>query len=217
MDDRTARFIEKMENRYFGKYRGLVVDRNDPEQLGRLKVQVPSILASTETGWAYPVVPYAGGDLGTFFIPQVGDIVWVEFEAGDLNHPLWTGCGWAKPGGQSEIPAEVQQSYPDQQVIKTRSGSLILFSDVSGSEMITIRAKSGCEIVIDPNADKITIQAGSVLIQSSAAMPEELATKTFVQQVFDTHTHPSGVGPTGPPVLTSSTNPKSLTSVLKAE
>jgi hypothetical protein len=102
-------------------------------------------------------------------------------------------------------------------VIKTASGNTIVLSDVQGDEKITILAKSGCEITIDPNGDTITIQAGSVLIQSTSALPEELATKTFVQQIFDTHTHPSGVGPTGPPLLVSSTNPRSLTTVLKAE
>ena len=149
MDERIARFIERSENKYWGKYRALVEDRNDPEQIGRLKVRVPSLLGSAVTGWASPVVPYAGGDLGMFFIPQVGDLVWVEFAEGELEHPLWTGCGWTKPGGKTEVPAEAQQSYPDQQVIKTKSGNMIIFSDVSGSEQITIRAKSGCEIVID--------------------------------------------------------------------
>jgi uncharacterized protein involved in type VI secretion and phage assembly len=217
MDERIARFIEKWENKCWGKYRGIVVDRNDPEQLGRLKVQVPSLLGDAVTGWAFPVAPYAGNDLGIFFIPQVGDVVWVEFVEGEIDHPLWTGCGWAKPGGQSEIPVEAQQNYPECQVIKTASGNTIVLSDVQGDEKITILAKSGCEITIDPNGDTITIQAGSVLIQSTSALPEELATKTFVQQIFDTHTHPSGVGPTGPPLLVSSTNPRSLTTVLKAE
>lgn len=217
MEDRVARFIEKNENKYWGKYRGFVSDRNDPEQLGRLKVKVPSLLADAVTGWAWPVVPYAGAGIGSFFLPQVGDIVWVEFEEGELEHPLWTGCSWAKPGGQAEIPQEAQQSYPDRQVIKTLSGNVIILSDASGSEQIVIRAKSGCEIVIDPNANSVTVQADSVIVQSSAKMPQELATKAFVQQIFDTHTHPSGVGPTGPPALPSTTNPKSLTTVLKAE
>jgi hypothetical protein len=147
----------------------------------------------------------------------VDDLVWVEFVEGDLEHPIWSGGSWAAPGGKSEIPQEAQQNYPDQCVIKTPSGITIILSDVKGSEQVTIRAKSGCEIVMDPNANTITVQANEIILRGSSGATEELATKTFVTQIFDTHTHPSGVGPTGPPVLLSNTNPRSLTTVVKAE
>lgn len=217
MDERMARYVERAEGKYWGKYRGFVQDNNDPEQLGRLKVTVPSLLADAVSGWAWPAVPYAGAGIGFFFMPQVGDLVWVEFIEGELDHPLWTGCSWGKPGGQSELPEEALQSYPQQQVIKTPSGNVIIINDRSGSESITVRTKEGTEIVIDRSGQKITIQADSVIAQGSSEMPEELATKTFVQTIFDTHTHPSGVGPTGPPLVLSTTNPKSITRVLKAE
>lgn len=217
MEQELANQIELSRQKHWGKYRGLVVDRNDPEQLGRLKVRVPSLLGDAETGWAFPVAPYAGKDLGFFFIPQVGDLVWVEFAEGELEYPLWSGCGWAKPGGQTEIPQEAQQSYPDQQVLKTKSGIVIIVNDVQGSQTITIRAQTGCEIVMDPNANKITVQANEVIIRGAAGATQELATKAFVQQVFDMHTHASGVGPTATPVPTSGTIPFTLTSVLKAE
>lgn len=217
MDERMARYVERAEGKYWGKYRGFVQDNNDPEQLGRLKVTVPSLLADAVSGWAWPAVPYAGAGIGFFFMPQVGDLVWVEFIEGELDHPLWTGCSWGKPGGQSELPEEALQSYPQQQVIKTPSGNVIIINDSSGSESITVRTKEGTEIVIDRSGQKITIQADSVIAQGASEMPEELATKTFVQTIFDTHTHPSGVGPTGPPLVLSTTNPKSITKVLKAE
>lgn len=217
MDEKMARYVERAEGKYWGKYRGFVQDNNDPEQLGRLKVTVPSLLADAVSGWAWPAVPYAGAGIGFFFMPQVGDLVWVEFIEGELDHPLWTGCSWGKPGGQSELPEEALQSYPQQQVIKTPSGNVIIINDSSGSESITVRTKEGTEIVIDRSGQKITIQADSVIAQGSSEMPEELATKTFVQTIFDTHTHPSGVGPTGPPLVLSTTNPKSITRVLKAE
>lgn len=217
MDERMARYVERAEGKYWGKYRGFVQDNNDPEQLGRLKVTVPSLLADAVSGWAWPAVPYAGAGIGFFFMPQVGDLVWVEFIEGELDHPLWTGCSWGKPGGQSELPEEALQSYPQQQVIKTPSGNVIIINDSSGSESITVRTKEGTEIVIDRSGQKITVQANSVIVQGASQMPEELATKTFVQMVFDTHTHPSGVGPTGPPLISSTSNPKSITQVLKAE
>lgn len=217
MDERMARYVERAEGKYWGKYRGFVQDNNDPEQLGRLKVTVPSLLADAVSGWAWPAVPYAGAGIGFFFMPQVGDLVWVEFIEGELDHPLWTGCSWGKPGGQSELPEEALQSYPQQQVIKTPSGNVIIINDSSGSESITVRTKEGTEIVIDRSGQKITIQAESVIIQGSAEMPQELATKTFVEQVYAAHTHPSGVGPTGTPVPPPPFPPQALTKVLKAE
>jgi uncharacterized protein involved in type VI secretion and phage assembly len=217
MDERVARFIERNENKYWGKYRGLVVDRDDPERLGRLKLRVPSLLADAVTGWAWPAAPYAGADVGFFFVPKLGDLVWVEFAEGELEHPLWTGCAWAKPQGKSEVPKEAQTSYPDQSVIKTASGQIVIISDAAGQEKITIRSKSGCEIEIDRNGDRVTVRAGEVVVRGAAGLTEELATKTFVQQVFDQHVHPTGVGPSGQPLPLSTMVPRTLTSILKAE
>lgn len=217
MDERVARYIERNESKHWGKYRGFVEDRNDPEQLGRLKLRVPSLLGGAVTGWAWPASPYAGANVGFFFVPQVGDLVWVEFAEGELEHPLWTGCAWAKPGGTTEIPQEARDSYPDQAVIKTRSGHVIILSDVSGSELITIRATNGCEITLDPNAKKATVQAEEIILRGPSGNVEELATKTFVTEIFDNHIHATGVGPSDLPNPKSSTNPRSLTSIVKAE
>jgi uncharacterized protein involved in type VI secretion and phage assembly len=223
MDERVARYIERNERKYWGKCRGMVVDRDDPEQLGRLRLSVPSVFGSAETGWASPASPYAGADVGFFFLPQVGDMVWVEFEEGELDHPIWSGGFWGRPGNQPEIPAEAKSSYPDRAVIKTKAGNVIILSDASGSETITIRAKGGCEIALDPNANKVTIQAGEVHVHGGGA-PQELATKTFVQSIFDAHVHKTPAGDSGPPtgvvpggIGLSLTEPRALTRVLKGE
>jgi len=214
VDERVARFIERIEHRYWGKYRGVVVDRDDPEHLGRVKVRVPSVLGDAVTGWAWPVTPYAGVGTGFFFVPQVDDLVWVEFAEGDLDHPLWTGGGWAKPGGTTEIPPEADRDYPDRAVLRTRSGHEIVFCDVAGAETLIIRSTSGCEIELDAANDRVTIRAAEVVVRHDGGAAE-LATKSFVKDVFDFHTHATGVGPSGPPTLKS--NATSLTSVLKAE
>src|SRR5919198_407184 len=145
MDERVARFIERTENRCWGKYRGIVADRNDPERLGRLKVRVPSVLRDAVTGWAWPVAPYAGAGIGLLAVPQEGDLVWVEFLEGDLDHPLWSGGAWAKPSGRTEIPEQAQDAYPDQVVLRTASGNVIVLTDAAGKERITIRSATGCE------------------------------------------------------------------------
>ena len=74
-DEKLVRYMERGAAKYWGKYRGFVQDRNDPEQLGRIKVTVPSLLRDAITGWAWPAVPYAGKNLGLFFVPQVGDLL----------------------------------------------------------------------------------------------------------------------------------------------
>jgi uncharacterized protein involved in type VI secretion and phage assembly len=147
-DEKLARFLERGENKYWGKYRGFVKDRNDTDKLGRLKLQVPSVLGDAITGWAWPALPYAGANLGFFFLPQVGDLVWVEFVEGELEHPLWSGGGWGKPGGTTEIPEEAKANYPDTQVIRTKAGHLIVLEDKDGSESVTITDKSGSSITL---------------------------------------------------------------------
>jgi hypothetical protein len=88
---------------YWGKYRGSVTNTQDPLVMGRIKALVPSI-SSSETGWAMPAVPYAGPQTGVLFLPDAGSNVWIEFESGDLNSPIWTGAYWGNgqaPQGSS--------------------------------------------------------------------------------------------------------------------
>ena len=102
----VADLVQKIEHRFYGKYRSFVVDNADPEQLGRLKLKVPSVLGNdVVTGWAMPCVPYGGdANQGLLFIPEVDAGVWVEFEEGDLEFPIWVGTFWSKPEGDSELP-----------------------------------------------------------------------------------------------------------------
>jgi hypothetical protein len=76
---------EQTRSRYFGKYRGLVQDVEDPETLGRLRAQVPEVYGDADSPWAFPVVPFAGPNHGLVLLPEVGDGVWIEFEAGDRS------------------------------------------------------------------------------------------------------------------------------------
>ncbi len=155
--------MQKIEHHYYGKYRGIVVDNADPEQLGRLKVKVPSVLGNDiVTGWASACVPY-GGDVnqGMLFIPEVEAGVWIEFEEGDLEFPIWVGTYWSKPGGESELPkpndpdgAEQSsvQDPPTRKIIKTLKGHTIQFEDNDGEEMVTIvEATNQNVITMDQN------------------------------------------------------------------
>ena len=85
---------------FFGKYRGKVANNLDPMKLGRVQVEVPAVLGMGRTSWAMPCVPYAGMQVGFFAMPTIGTNVWVEFEGGDPDYPIWSGCFW----GAGELP-----------------------------------------------------------------------------------------------------------------
>ena len=89
--DVLEQLLEYVRSHYFGKYRGTVVSNDDPTSRGRLQVTVPNLVENT---WAMPCVPYAGSGVGFFAIPPVGANVWVEFEGGDPDYPIWSGCFW---------------------------------------------------------------------------------------------------------------------------
>lgn len=163
----VANLVQKVERRFYGKYRSLVVDNADPEKLGRLKLKIPSVLGSdVVTGWALPCVPY-GGDVnqGMLFIPEIGAGVWAEFEEGDLEFPIWVGTFWSKPGGDSEVPhpnavdasdnGDVQDP-PTRKIIKTLKGHTIQFEDKDDEDLLLIlEATNGHFITM--NKDGITI------------------------------------------------------------
>ena len=83
---------------YFGKYRGIITDINDPKQMGRIRARVPAITEDFQTGWCLPCLPFAGKFK---FSPSVGDCVWVEFERGKVDYPIWSGMWYAK--GQDNL------------------------------------------------------------------------------------------------------------------
>jgi len=114
-----------------GRFRGTVVDNDDPLRLGRVRALVPGALHDTPSGWALPSAPYAGSIVGLFAIPPQGANVWVEFEEGDPDRPVWVGGFW----GEGEAPPPAS---PDRKVLRTTSSAIIL--DDSGG--VTIDAPS---------------------------------------------------------------------------
>src|SRR5512141_2928090 len=90
------------ERMYYGKYRGVVLNNIDPMRIGRIMVQVPDVSGLLPSSWAIPCVPVAGIQQGFFTVPAIGSGVWVEFEHGDLDYPIWVGGFW---GSAAEVPA----------------------------------------------------------------------------------------------------------------
>jgi uncharacterized protein involved in type VI secretion and phage assembly len=164
----VARLAERVEQRYYGKYRGFVVDNKDPAQLGRLRLRVPSVLGTdVVTGWASACVPFGGAaDQGFLFIPDRKAGVWVEFEEGDLEFPIWVGTFWSKPDAGTELPkpngpdgAELSQPQdpPTCKIIKTGKGHTVQLEDADGQESVIVYNKPDkLLLVMDTKGIRIT-------------------------------------------------------------
>ncbi len=85
-----------MSKTFYGKYRGIVTDIEDPLKIGRIKARVPDVLGDEPSGWALPCVPFAGDGMGFYALPDTDARVWIEFEQGDPDYPVWTGCWWGE-------------------------------------------------------------------------------------------------------------------------
>ncbi len=185
---------------FYGKYRGIVTDNNDPLQLGRLKAHVPEVLADVDSGWALPCAPYAGNGSGQFTIPEPGTGVWIEFEAGDPSRPIWSGCWWgdgqvpADNGGQSGAPTlKIIRSEQGLMVTMDDAGQMITMSDENGRNLLEIQVQAG-KITIK-GAVKAVVEAPQIELVENATHPvvfgDQLMTYlTNIVTMFNTHMHP---------------------------
>jgi uncharacterized protein involved in type VI secretion and phage assembly len=147
-----------MAGTYYGKHRGLVINNVDPLQKARLLVQVPDVLGLGTSSWAMPCVPIAGMQMGVYVVPLVGSGVWVEFEAGDPDRPIWTGGFW---GMAAEVPALALAGLPGSPniVFQTMGQNTIVISDLAGpTGGIMLKSPAGASIIV--NDTGIYIQNG---------------------------------------------------------
>ncbi|NJN85159.1 MAG: hypothetical protein HC881_01010 [Leptolyngbyaceae cyanobacterium SL_7_1] len=120
--------------RFFGKYRGKVAAVVDPLHLGRIQVEVPAILGSDRLAWALPCTPYAGRDIGFFAIPPIGSNIWVEFEGGDPDYPIWSGCFW----GSDQLPEAARVSEPVKVQVFRVAGITLTWSNLGDNQGVTL-------------------------------------------------------------------------------
>lgn len=145
-------------NKFYGKYRGSVIENIDPMQTCRLLVSVPDVLGEIPSSWALPCLPFTGQMAGLVVLPAIGAGVWVEFEQGDPDYPIWTG-GWY--GSASEVPTQVAEGLPvsPSVVIQTLQETSLVLSDLPGpTGGILLKIASGASISI--NDTGITIDNG---------------------------------------------------------
>jgi hypothetical protein len=134
--------------RFYGKYRGTVVNNIDPLGIGRVQAFVPDVATVLPSSWCMPCVPITGVQSGVYVVPAIGAGVWIEFEQGDPDWPIWTGCFW---GSRADVPALAQAGIPATPsiVLQTQTQNTVMISDVPGpAGGILLKCRSGAFISI---------------------------------------------------------------------
>jgi uncharacterized protein involved in type VI secretion and phage assembly len=148
---------EGSPTKYYGKYRGKVLNNVDPEFLGRIWAVVPDVSALLPTSWCLPCSPYVGKQMGAFFVPQIGANVWIEFEQGNPDYPIWSGGFY----GLGDVPALALAGVPGDPnvVIQTALQNTIVVSDLPGpTGGIMLKSTTGATLIV--NDTGIYIQNG---------------------------------------------------------
>nr|WP_321465812.1 phage baseplate assembly protein V [uncultured Desulfobulbus sp.] len=255
-DDLSQQLTQTLrERRAYGKYRGFVVDNEDPERRARVRLRVPALLGEAETDWALPCLPCGGlNNLGLFTVPALGAQVWVEFEGGNLDFPIWTGTFWQEA---DDIPEEVQDQQTTK-VLRTARGHVLLFEEKDGEETVSLEHADGAKLTMnvegsvelcnkdgeklmldadgdslsledqhgntltmdsngitlqDMNGNQVKMEASGITVQASATLTlegslvqlggsggEPVIKGTSLLSKLILHTHPTSMGPTGPPI-----------------
>jgi hypothetical protein len=201
MDAAMLEGADRRIDRFYGKYRGLVTINVDPLNLARLKALVPEVLGETPSSWALPCAPYAGTGAGFFAVPPVGAGVWIEFEAGDVSRPIWTGAWW----GTAEVPMDeksVPAQAPTTKIFRTEFGLLMAFDDVAqtitiadavGLNLVTVKVLEGTVLV--KSAVRVVLEAPLIQHGQGAVHPAVFGDQllTYLNQLvgmFNSHVHP---------------------------
>lgn len=150
--------------KFYGKYRATVVNNIDPMQQARIQVMVPDVSGFIPTSWAMPCVPIAGKQMGTFVVPQIGSKVWVEFEQGDPDFPIWVGGFW---GIAAEVPALALVGVPGNPniVLQSTLQNAIVISDLPGpTGGIMLKSTTGASIIVNDTGIYIQNGKGASLV-----------------------------------------------------
>ncbi|MDH4052945.1 MAG: phage baseplate assembly protein V [Rubrivivax sp.] len=164
---------------FFGKYRGVVVNNVDPMQIGRIQVSVPALSVIPST-WAMPCVPWAGINTGVFTVPPLGAGVWVEFEGGDPDYPIWVGGYW---GTAAEVPVMARAVPPGLAgfTIQTTLKNGLTISDTPGpTGGILIQTTTGAMISVSDVGIVISNGKGAIINMTGPTVDVNVGALTIV-------------------------------------
>lgn len=170
MEETLIRLARHIDEKCYGKYRGIVTDNQDPQKRGRIKLRIPSVLADQETDWALPCLPYGGlAGQGMFMVPDVDAQVWVEFEEGDIHRPIWVGTFWQQEG---DPPEDAAKEEPTTRLLQTASGHILQFDDEAGEEQFRLFHPADAKMIIDKNGTISLEDASGALLKMDAENSE---------------------------------------------
>jgi len=153
-DTIATRGLEAL-GRFYSFYRAKVVDNKDPDFLGRIKVSCPYMNRGADLPqWVIPMSSYAGKDHGYFFVPEIGEGVWIMFERGDKDYPVYIAQWW----GTGEMPKDMAKSPPTARGIRTKAKHQLLFEDDPAKLKVELRTSKGHIIQVDEIAETILIK-----------------------------------------------------------
>lgn len=169
-----------MSEKVFGKYRGMVLNNIDPMQMARLQVQVPDISGVIPITWAMPCVPVAGIQNGMVALPMIGSGVWVEFEQGNPDFPIWVGCFW---GSAAEVPALARATPPGVQSItfQTPLQNGLTISDLPGpTGGIMLKSATGATLIVNDTGIYIQNGKGAAIVMTGPTVTVNAGALTIV-------------------------------------
>lgn len=154
--------------RFLGKYRATVLLNTDPDQRGRLQLMIPDVLGLIPSTWAEACVPLAGPSgppMGVYLVPPIGAGVWVEFEQGDINYPVWVGCRWGAP---SDIPMLAKAGLPVSPniVMQTLGQHALVISDMPPTPAtggVMLKSATNAMVVVNDSGIYITNGKGATI------------------------------------------------------
>jgi len=170
--------------RFYGKYRGTVIENIDPQQIGRVILQVPDVLGELPSNWAMPCVPAAGIQSGIFIVPPIASQVWVEFEQGNPTAPIWTGGFWGLVASVPVLATAPPAIPPGQNILLQTSGqNMLLLSDAPPTPVtggIVLKSATGAMIVVNETGIYISNGQGATITLIGPAVDVNLGALTVI-------------------------------------
>ena len=193
---------------FYSNYRGFVLNNDDPKKLNRILVTIPNINPQDTIGiWAYPKNNWGGKDYGTNLLPLINDMVWIEFEHGNVECPVWSHAGYGKDEKPTEFDKTTNYGFktPNKNLIIIEDG----ITDIDGKILVKFKTDKDYFLI---EQDKFELESALIKLGKNGdewgVMGETLKAKLELliekmeinQNILSTHTHTSNAGPTGPAI-----------------